>query len=70
MEQRIAWDNLPGSLKAAIAARTGPITAARAVIAGQNSPLAVVIDTAGGQVFARDCRPATAGSSPRTARLP
>jgi hypothetical protein len=53
VEERVAWDDLPDSLKAAIAARTGPITAARAVAAGQNSPLAAVIDTPGGQVFAK-----------------
>ena len=40
MEQRIAWDDLPGPLKQAIAARTGPITGVRVMNAGQNSPLA------------------------------
>src|ERR1700677_942502 len=54
MEQRIAWDDLPGSLKQAIEARTGPITGVRIASAGQNSPLAAIIDTAeGGRVFAR-----------------
>ena len=53
MEQRIAWNDLPGPLKAAIEARTGPITAARAVTAGQNSPLAAIVDTANGKVFVK-----------------
>jgi hypothetical protein len=53
VEQRIAWENLPGQLKEAIAARTGPITGARAMTAGQNSPLAAVIDTAEGRVFVK-----------------
>ena len=42
MEQRIAWDDLPGLLKHAIEVRTGPITGVRIASAGQNSPLAVL----------------------------
>ena len=53
MEQRIAWDNLPWPLKQAIEARTGPITAVRIATAGQNSPLAAIIDTRDGKVFAK-----------------
>lgn len=59
MEKRIPWDDLPGPLKATIAERTGPVTAGRAVTGGQNSPLAAVIDTPGGKVFVKGCRPAT-----------
>ena len=53
MEQRIAWNDLPGSLKQAIESRTGPITGIRIASAGQNSPLAAIIDTANGKVFAK-----------------
>ncbi|MGO9784847.1 MAG: hypothetical protein ACLPKE_21640 [Streptosporangiaceae bacterium] len=53
MEQRIAWDVLPGPLKQAIQARTGPIFAVRIATAGQNSPLAAIIDTSDGKVFAK-----------------
>lgn len=53
MEKRIPWDGLPGPLKAAIAERTGPVTAGRAVTDGQNSPLAAVIDTPSGKVFVK-----------------
>jgi hypothetical protein len=53
VEERIARDDLPGPLKQAIEARTGPITAVGIAIAGQNSPLAAIIDTAEGRVFAK-----------------
>jgi hypothetical protein len=53
MEQRIAWNDLPRPLKAAIEARTGPVTSARTMTAGQNSPLAAVIGTSAGQVFVK-----------------
>jgi hypothetical protein len=53
VEQRIAWEDLPSPLKLAIEARTGAITAARTMTAGQNSPLAAVIDTATGHVFVK-----------------
>ena len=53
MEQRIAWDDLPGPLKQAIEARIGPITAVRIAAAGQNSPLAAIIDARDGKVFAK-----------------
>src|ERR1700756_437631 len=49
VEQRIAWEDLPDPLKEAIEARTGLITAARTMTAGQNSPLAAVLDTAAGR---------------------
>ena len=53
MEQRIAWHDLPGPLKQAIEARTGPITGVRIATAGQNSPLAAIIDTRDGKVFVK-----------------
>jgi hypothetical protein len=53
VEQRIAWDDLPHPLQEAIEARTGPVSAARTMTAGQNSPLAAVIDTAAGRVFVK-----------------
>ena len=53
MEQRIAWDDLPGPLKQAIQASTGPITGVRIATAGQNSPLAAIIDTSDGKVFVK-----------------
>jgi hypothetical protein len=51
--QRIQWGDLPGSLKAAISARTGPVIEGRAVADGQNSPLAAVITTRDGMVFVK-----------------
>ena len=59
MEKRIPWDDLPGPLKAAIAERTGPVSAGRAVTDGQISPLAAVIDTPGARCSSKGCRPAT-----------
>jgi hypothetical protein len=53
VEQRIVWDDLPGSLKQAIEARTGPITGVRNATAGRNSPLAAIIDARDGTVFAK-----------------
>ena len=53
MEQRIAWDDLPGSLKDAIEARTGRVTGVHIATAGQNSPLAAIIGTADGKVFVK-----------------
>jgi len=53
VDQRIAWDELPGSLKDAIEARTGRIASVRIATAGQNSPLAAIIETADGKVFAK-----------------
>jgi hypothetical protein len=53
VEQRIAWDDLPGPLKQVIEARTGPITGVRIANAGQNSPLAAIIDTRDGKVFVK-----------------
>ena len=53
MEQRIAWDDLPGLLKHAIEVRTSPITGVRIASAGQNSPLAAIIDARNGKVFAK-----------------
>jgi hypothetical protein len=53
VEQRIAWDDLPRPLTQAIQARTGPITGVRVAPAGQNSPLAAIIDARDGRVFAK-----------------
>jgi hypothetical protein len=53
VEPRVAWDDLPGPLKQAIEARTGPITGVRIASAGQNSPLAAVSDARDGEVFAK-----------------
>jgi hypothetical protein len=53
VEQRVAWDDLPGPLKLRIEARTGPITGVRIASAGQNSPLAAIIDARNGKVFAK-----------------
>ena len=51
--ERIAWDDLPGPLKRAIEARTGRITAVRIATAGENSPLAAIIEAGDGRVFAK-----------------
>jgi hypothetical protein len=53
MEQRIAWNDLPATLRRAIEARTGPITAARTATAGENSPLAAIVATATGMTFVK-----------------
>jgi hypothetical protein len=53
VEERIQWADLPGSLKDAISDRTGPVKAGRAVTDGQNSPLAVVVETPDGKVFVK-----------------
>ena len=53
MEQRIAWDELPRPVKDAIESRTGPVTAVRVATAGQNSPLAAIIDARDGRVFVK-----------------
>jgi hypothetical protein len=53
VEQRIAWKDLPASLKQAIHARTGPITAVRIATAGQNSPLAAIVDARDSMVFVK-----------------
>jgi hypothetical protein len=53
VEQRIAWDDLSGPLKQAIEARTGLITGVRIASAGQNSPLAAIIDARDGKVFVK-----------------
>jgi hypothetical protein len=53
LAKRIQWEDLPRPLKKAIEKRTGPISAGRAVADGQNSPLAAVIETRDGKVFAK-----------------
>jgi hypothetical protein len=51
--ERIQWGDLPTALKDAISARTGPIAAGRPVTAGQNSPLAAIVETRDGRVFVK-----------------
>jgi hypothetical protein len=53
VKQRIAWADLPGPLKKAIESRTGRITGVRIASAGQNSPLAAIIDACDGKVFVK-----------------
>jgi hypothetical protein len=53
VEERIAWADLPEPLKQAIESRTGRITDVRIASAGQNSPLAAIIDARDGKVFAK-----------------
>lgn len=53
MEQRIAWDQLPLDLRAAVEKRTGPILDASTASAGENSPLAATITTADGKTFVK-----------------
>jgi hypothetical protein len=55
--ERIAWADLPGPLKQSIEARTGPVIAARTATAGQNSPLAAIIRTGAGTIFAKGMPP-------------
>ena len=61
MEHRITWDELPGPLKQAIEARAGPFTGVRIASAGQNSPLAAIIDARDGNVFAKGLTGVRAG---------
>lgn len=51
--ERVAWADLPEPLTQAIEARTGRILSVRIPAAGQNSPLAAIIETADGAVFAK-----------------
>jgi hypothetical protein len=53
VEQRVAWDDLPEPMKQAIEARTGPIESVRVASAGQNSPLAAIINAPDGKVFVK-----------------
>jgi hypothetical protein len=50
---RIAWKDLPGPLRQAIEGRTGPVISALTASAGLNSPLAAIVTTADGTVFAK-----------------
>lgn len=51
--KRIEWTDLPVPLKEAVEERTGPITDARTVRAGLNSPLAAIVETETGTVFVK-----------------
>jgi hypothetical protein len=53
LQKRIQRADLPGPLKNAISARTGPIISGRAVTDGQNSTLAAVIETRDGKTFVK-----------------
>ena len=53
MEERIAWDELPDTLRKSIEARTGPITTAHTATAGENSPLAATVRTAKTTTFVK-----------------
>lgn len=53
MEQRVAWADRPEPLKKAIESRTGRMTDVRIASAGQNSPLAAIIDAREGKVFVK-----------------
>jgi len=53
VEKRIRWVDLPRPLTAAIEKRTGSIIAGHAVTAGQNSPLAAMVETRSGRVFVK-----------------
>jgi hypothetical protein len=48
---RVDWDCLPADVRQAIEEGTGPPTRARTVSEGLNSEIAVIVDTAAGQVF-------------------
>jgi hypothetical protein len=56
MQQRIAWESLSATTRAAVEAQTGPAHHARTVSDGLNSALAAVLDTAGGRVFIKGIR--------------
>jgi hypothetical protein len=51
--ERLAWDDLPRALKQAIEVRTGRIGAVRVATAGENSPLAAIIEASEGRIFAK-----------------
>src|ERR1035438_3070950 len=54
--QHTDWDDLGQPVCDLIQARTGPVLSVRAVTAGLNSHVAVVLNTAGGQVFVKGLR--------------
>lgn len=54
--QHTDWDDLSQPVRDLIQAQAGPVLGARTAPAGLNSQLAVVLDTAGGQVFVKGLR--------------
>jgi RIO1 family len=54
--QHTDWDDLGQPVRDLIRAQTGPVLSARTVAAGLNSQLAVMLNTAGGQVFVKGLR--------------
>ncbi|MFF8702234.1 phosphotransferase family protein [Streptomyces albidoflavus] len=48
MEDRVAWEELPGALRDEVRGRAGQVTRAESVTAGLNSPATYVLSTTGG----------------------
>ncbi|APU16207.1 MULTISPECIES: hypothetical protein [Actinoalloteichus] len=61
MQQRIEWHDIPAEVRAAIEARTGPITCVRIPSGGSNSAIAALLDSDGGRVFVKGVRHAHPG---------
>lgn len=53
---RIAWEQLPATVRDAVQALTGTVRTARTVGGGQNSALATILDSAQGRVFLKGLR--------------
>jgi hypothetical protein len=53
---RIAWEQLPDSVRHAVASLIGPIASAATVGGGQNSAVATILDTRRGRVFVKGLR--------------
>ncbi|QKV94923.1 phosphotransferase [Streptomyces sp. NA02950] len=50
---RMGWADLPGAVREAVEARTGPVTEAERIEIGEQSEFASVLDTSVGRVFAK-----------------
>jgi hypothetical protein len=53
--ERTDWAGLPGPVRVAITARTGPVLSAQTVGAGLNSAVAIFLRTTLGAVFVKVC---------------
>lgn len=53
---RIAWEQLPASVRHAVDALTGPVLSATTVGDGQNSAIATILQTSQGRVFLKGLR--------------
>ena len=53
---RIAWDQLPSSVRHAVEALIGPVLSATTVGEGQNSAIATILETRHGRVFVKGLR--------------